>query len=263
MNKRNHRTMLISLGIASIVIGFSIALFFALKQNVQVSEIDRLIATQNDFPDKRVLSDTVHKIGHDIGESAGDASLDSLLRKCGDPDFVKGGCLHGVVMGLEHTTTIDQLAGKCTDKNLSDWRFNVNCAHAIGHLLFRNPDNIASYLDACTRFYNNDLIYACGSGVFMEYMLGTHSLVMGSTQQTLRIPDCNTTENWRALVCAGSIGTYTQYYPQDSLEQTATLCQSLQSKDQQKYCILAARDRLELAPQEKQNNFCRLVACNP
>ena len=264
MKSVHSRKMLMILGVAAVLVGLLIAMFYVVRRNnvdIVDARMARLIASSGSVTDKRSISDQVHKIGHEIGESDNSGSLDSALKKCGDPDFIKGGCLHGVVMGLEHHYTKEQLAKKCTEKTLSDLRFNKNCAHAIGHILFTEQDQLNSYLTSCDSLFPVDLRNACYSGVFMEYMLASHSIAMGEPKTILRIPDCKKVPESYTMICAGSIGSYTQYYPNDSLEKTVSLCQELQTQEQQQYCFDSARDRLRLASQETQSAFCRLIIC--
>lgn len=248
-----------------------IALIFVLiptlnsSQNSNIStdpKMISLIAEMDKTEDLRSLSDKAHSIGHELGASNSKLSIRELFALCGDPSYFFGACLHGELMALSDMVPIEELVVGCK-KTEQDTRQYQNCAHAIGHIIIESKD-IEPALKVCEDYFSDmDLSADCWSGVFMEYMLETHTKSMYPRMQykaSISIDCENVSSNYKK-VCSGSIGSYTLYYPDSSIEMALSKCRSF-TQEYRNYCILSAGNRLKSAPKNDQTKFCRLLNSN-
>jgi hypothetical protein len=211
--------------------------------------------------DKRTLLGKIHAIGHELAVEHKNASIAELFAKCGSSDTLYSGCLHGSVMGLSDYQDSRSLAKQCEQDKFSSRLYNQNCAHGIGHTLVGDED-LKYPLARCGELFDSNLQPDCLSGVFMEYMLGIHKIVMGEAQQDIKIPDCANFITDLRKVCSVSIGSYSLYYSDSNQEYTIGLCNKLQDKDNSIYCLNSAAERLLMAPTIEKNNFCQLLPIN-
>jgi hypothetical protein len=208
--------------------------------------------------DKRGLTQEAHRIGHTIAAENKELGLNELFNKCGDPSFLAGGCLHGVVMSFGDAQDLKIIASYCEVLH-ADILMKKHCAHGVGHSIMESND-LGEALGDCGAYFTQQLIADCASGSFMEYMLKTHSLVKDATSEhDISLPDCSHYNLELTYVCAGAVGSYTLYYPGSDLHKTVDMCHAFEQPTLQEYCLLAAHDRLTLATPEQKAQFCSLI----
>jgi len=180
-----------------------------------------------------------HEEGHELGKviyrRTGKNLSDSFYtcgRTCAD------GCYHGVFMeafrpgeirpeGFEHVTA-DEIRPKileiCT-LSLS-YQAPEECAHAVGHGLMLNLNEIAKALDLCTVFTDMGVQYYCSTGVFMQ-----HDIDFGleTTKNDGIYAPCDTFPDRYGVACYRyKVGRIFALYP--DIKDVVAICTSLSGK---------------------------------
>jgi hypothetical protein len=212
------------------------------------SEMKSLMNASLQTSDSRGIASQAHAVGHHLAESDTQASLTTLFSQCGDPKYFLGACLHGVVMGMSDAHSTESIAKQCSKPQWPDQLYSRNCAHGLGHILYM-ADSLNTSIEKCGRYLSAYLQPDCTSGVFMEYMLGTHTVAMGgSAPKSVTLPNCSGYDQTIRHICAGAIGSYSLYDPNSTTQVTLSLCRQFADSTDIDYCLLAAADRLRLAP---------------
>ena len=167
-----------------------------------------------------VLEDThrfCHREGHPLGHAifAQSQDLAMALRVCGNR--CNKGCSHGVLEAAFGDSSFQTIATEmeqfCHQDNVTQIHGPGNCAHAVGHALFKSADHDAEQaLTACAALAHPGMGYYCATGVFMEYYDRTRTQKMSRPRSqnlhfpcdTLRYPAaCYRYEAWRMLRAPG------------------------------------------------------------
>lgn len=176
-----------------------------------------------------------HELGKVIFRRTG-KNLNDSFYICGKT--CKDGCYHGVFMeafrpgeirseGLEHVTA-DEIRPEILHicEISSTYQAQDECAHAVGHGLMLNLNDITRALALCGVFTNSGIRYYCSTGVFMQHDMdfGEEIIKSGKTHEP-----CDLFGDQYAVACY-RYKVRRLFFLYSDIKQVAAFCNTLTEK---------------------------------